>query len=94
MNAGSKVGVQRLKNKGLSSSILWTACVPTLISRPDHHNKTIAFEKILSDVMLKRRKEELELYKLFAQDPSFKTACMQSIEKTLQSLGDVGATAR
>ncbi|WP_255516702.1 MULTISPECIES: hypothetical protein [Lysobacter] len=33
--------------------------------------------------MLKRRKEELELYKLFASDAAFKTAWSQSIKETL-----------
>ena len=35
--------------------------------------------------MLKRRKDELELYKLFAADPAFKAAWSQSIEKVLRT---------
>lgn len=49
----------------------------------DPYNRGLALEKMLQDVMLKRRKEELELYKLFASDPAFKTAWSQSIEKVL-----------
>ncbi|MGF7176735.1 type I restriction endonuclease subunit R [Azospirillum doebereinerae] len=49
----------------------------------DPYNREIAFEKMLQDVMLKRRKEELELYKLFASDPAFKAAWSHSIEKML-----------
>lgn len=49
----------------------------------DPYTRTIALETILKDVMLKRRKDELELYKLFSQDPAFKTAWSQSIEEML-----------
>ncbi|PJI86208.1 type I restriction enzyme R subunit [Yoonia maricola] len=51
----------------------------------DPHTKEIAFEKILQEVMLKRRKDELELYKLFASDPSFKAAWTESAKSMLQS---------
>ena len=33
--------------------------------------------------MLKRRKDELELYKLFANDPAFKAAWSQSLREML-----------
>lgn len=49
----------------------------------DPFNRDLALDKILQDVMLKRRKEELELYKLFASDPAFKTAWSQSIASVL-----------
>lgn len=62
---------------------------------PDPYNRDLALEKILQDVMLKRRKEELEFYKLFANDPAFKIALSQSIEKVLaqgaQSAASFGA---
>ena len=35
--------------------------------------------------MLQRRKDELELYKLFAADPSFKAAWMKSMERVVES---------
>ncbi|HBS25720.1 MAG TPA: hypothetical protein DD827_01105, partial [Gammaproteobacteria bacterium] len=35
-------------------------------NNPDPHNRGLAFEKMLKDIMLNRRKDELELYKLFA----------------------------
>lgn len=69
--------------------------VNSIRSHPDYHdkyeansdpfNRSLAFEKILHDVMLKRRKEELELYKLFASDPAFKSAWTQSIATILDS---------
>jgi type I restriction enzyme R subunit len=49
----------------------------------DPQNRGLAFEKMLRDVMLKRRKDELELYKLFASDPAFKSAWQQSMERVL-----------
>jgi type I restriction enzyme R subunit len=50
-------------------------------SNPDPHNRALAFEKILTDVMLMRRKDELELYKLFANDPAFKASWQQSLAR-------------
>ena len=49
----------------------------------DPYNRGLALEKMLQDVMLKRRKEELELYKLFASDLAFKAAWSQNIEQVL-----------
>jgi type I restriction enzyme R subunit len=51
----------------------------------DPYTKEIAFEKILQEVMLKRRKDKLELYKLFASDPSFKAAWTESAKSMLHS---------
>jgi len=50
----------------------------------DPYNRGLALEKMLQDVMLKRRKDELELYKLFASDPAFKSAWSQNIEQVLR----------
>ena len=49
----------------------------------DPYNRGLALEKMLQDVMLKRRKDELELYKLFASDPAFKAAWSQNIKNIL-----------
>lgn len=49
----------------------------------DPHNRELAFEKMLKEVMLRRRKDELELYKLFAGDGAFKAAWMQSLQRTI-----------
>lgn len=73
--------------------------VDSVRAHPDYEDKfeatadpfarSLAFEKIMKDVMLKRRKEELELYKLHAQDDAFKAAFYQSVMQALdsQSLG-------
>jgi len=47
----------------------------------DPHNRELAFEKILKEIMLERRKDELELYKLFAGDDAFKSSWKQSIQR-------------
>ena len=51
---------------------------------PDPHNRNIAFEKILKDVMLKRRKDELEPYKLYAADEGFSASWLQSIRQYIE----------
>lgn len=50
-------------------------------NNPDPHNRNLAFEKMLKEIMLQRRKDELELYKLFAGDPVFKTSWTQSMQR-------------
>ncbi|MCV6623503.1 MAG: type I restriction endonuclease subunit R [Cellvibrionaceae bacterium] len=55
-------------------------------NNPDPHNRDLAFEKIFSDVMLKRRKDELELYKLIAKDPAFKSSMQQSLQRLMSSM--------
>lgn len=52
-------------------------------NNPDPHNRELAFEKMLKEVMLRRRKDELELYKLFAGDAAFKAAWMQSMQRMI-----------
>lgn len=52
-------------------------------NNPDPHNRGLAFEKILKEIMLRRRKDELELYKLFAGDAAFKASWMQSIQRVV-----------
>ena len=51
----------------------------------DPHNRELAFEKILKEIMLQRRKDELELYKLFAGDNAFKSSWKQSIQRIVDS---------
>ncbi len=50
-------------------------------NNPDPHNRELAFKQILNKIMLSRRKDELELYKLFANDSAFKTSWQQSMER-------------
>ncbi|PCH54240.1 MAG: DEAD/DEAH box helicase [Flavobacteriaceae bacterium] len=53
----------------------------------DTHNRELAFTKIFEDVMLKNRRNEMELYKLLAGDAAFKAAMQQSLRQM------VGASA-
>ena len=50
---------------------------------PDPHNRKLAFEKILQEVMLGRRKDELELYKLFASDTAFQASWQESLQRLI-----------
>ena len=50
-------------------------------NNPDPHNQHLAFEKLFKEIMLQRRKDDLEFYKLFASDEAFKTSLMQSMQR-------------
>jgi type I restriction enzyme R subunit len=50
-------------------------------NNPDVHTRILAFEKIFEDVILKNRRNELELYKLLANDSAFKAAMQQSLRQ-------------
>lgn len=50
---------------------------------PDAYNSNLAFENILNEVMLKRRREEMELYKMFRSDPAFQAAFSNGIKDML-----------
>ena len=49
----------------------------------DQQNRELALKKILDDVMAKQRKQELELYKLYSQDPSFYQAFYNTIKQVI-----------
>jgi type I restriction enzyme R subunit len=52
-------------------------------NNPDTTNREIAFAKIFEEVMLKNRQNELELYKLLANDGAFKSAMQQSLQRVV-----------
>lgn len=54
-------------------------------SNPDPFSSEIAFEKIMKEVLLRRRKDDLEFYKLHAQDEAFRHAFYQSVKQTLKT---------
>jgi len=54
-------------------------------NNPDPHNRELAFEKMLKEIMLQRRKDELELYKLFAGDSAFKASWTQSMQRVVEN---------
>jgi len=49
----------------------------------DPQNREIAFGKIFDEVMGKQRKNELDLYRLIAQDEGFKIAMQDTIKRML-----------
>jgi type I restriction enzyme R subunit len=49
----------------------------------DKQNRSLAFDKIFQDVVIKNRRNELELYKLLTNDQAFKSAMQQSLRKLL-----------
>lgn len=51
----------------------------------DVQNRDIAFKKIFDDVMAKQRKNELDLYRLIAQDESFKTSMQETLKRILRA---------
>lgn len=50
----------------------------------DTQNREIAFSKIFDEVMIKQRRNELELYKKIAKDSAFKSAMQDSLKQLVQ----------
>lgn len=50
----------------------------------DPYTRKLALEEIIKDVMLRRRRDELELYKLYASDEAFKAAWNSDIQRALE----------
>ncbi|MEI7676669.1 MAG: type I restriction endonuclease subunit R [Bacteroidales bacterium] len=51
----------------------------------DVQNREIAFKKIFDEVMSKQRKNELDLYRLIAQDEAFKLAMQDTLKRILSA---------
>lgn len=49
----------------------------------DPYSRDLALKQMLKEVMLKQRKQELELYKLYASDTAFNSAWFQNIQRAL-----------
>lgn len=56
---------------------------PKYKNNSDPHSRALAFDKILKEIMLQRRKEDLELYKLYASDDAFKTSWTHSMQQVV-----------
>ena len=54
-----------------------------VLNNPDSQTKELAFLKIFDDVTNKQRKNEMDLYRLMAQDPGFKQAMQDAIKRIL-----------
>ncbi|MGO3693943.1 hypothetical protein, partial [Marinobacter sp.] len=49
----------------------------------DADNRSLAFEKIFEEVMLKRRRQDMELYRLIASDSAFKSSMQQNMRNAI-----------
>lgn len=71
---------QRIKFMSLGSSIRAHPDFETKFKEnPDNQNRKLAFKKIMDEVMTKKRREELQLYKLYSQDPAFYQAFVNTM---------------
>ncbi|MCZ4319168.1 type I restriction endonuclease subunit R [Aequorivita viscosa] len=78
---------QRVKFISLSKSIQAHPDFQTKVAdNTDEQNKDLAFRRILDDVMSKQRKQELDLYRLYAKDPTF----YQAFFDTMKRMANVG----
>lgn len=77
---------QRVKFISLTKSIqAHPDFQPKVVESTDIQNKNLAFQKILDDVMSKQRKQELDLYRLYAKDDAFKTAFFDTMKRMSES---------
>jgi len=75
---------QRVKFISLSKSVQAHPDFDMKVAQnADDQNRELALKKILDDVMSQQRKQELELYKLYAQDPSFYRAFYNTIKQVV-----------
>ncbi|OLY94592.1 type I restriction enzyme, R subunit [Cnuella takakiae] len=51
------------------------------VNNPDVQNRELAFSKIVADAINKQRRTDLDLYRLFAQDESFRQAMLQAMRR-------------
>jgi type I restriction enzyme R subunit len=73
---------QRVKFISLTKSIQTHPDFQSKVAEnTDEQNKNLAFQKILDDVMAKQRKQELDLYRLYAKDEAFKTAFFDTMKR-------------
>jgi type I restriction enzyme, R subunit len=73
---------QRVKFVSIGSSITAHPDFKTKVAENhDKQNRDLAFLKILEDVMSRQRKNELDLYRLYAQDHGFKQAFVDAMKR-------------
>jgi type I restriction enzyme R subunit len=54
------------------------------IDNPDIQNRELALMKMISDAISQQRKTELEMYKRYSQDESFRKAIQDSIRRLVE----------
>jgi len=76
---------QRVKFISLTKSIQAHPDYKTKVAENrDQQNKDLAFRKILDEVMSKQRKNELDLYRLYAKDDAFYQAFFDTMKRMAQ----------
>ncbi len=58
-----------------------------ICTETSHFYRDLAFKKILEEVMSQQRRQELELYKLYAKDDGFKHAFFNTMLRMTESAG-------
>lgn len=53
----------------------------------DPQNRNLALDKIVKEVMLNQRKDDMELYRLFFGDDAFRSALVKSLENSFLKAG-------
>ncbi len=77
---------QRIKFMNLTKSIKRHPDYQTKVAEnKDVLNRDLAFKKILNDVMSQQRRQELELYKLYAKDEAFQQAFLNTMKRMTES---------
>ena len=79
---------QRVKFISISASIRNHPDFEVKVAEnPDQMNADIAFRKIVNEVMAKQRRQDIELYKLFAKDEGFSTAFLGAMRRMVGAEG-------
>jgi type I restriction enzyme R subunit len=79
---------QRIKFLSLSKHIQAHPDYQTKVANnQDSQNRDLAFKKILDEVMSQRRRQDLELYKLYAKDEAFQQAFLDTMKRMAETSG-------
>lgn len=55
-------------------------------NNPDEHTKNISFNEILLQILLERRKEDIEFYRKYTTDDVFKSAYQAHMKKIVEMI--------
>ncbi len=71
---------QKFRMRSFQKQVLAHPDFPTKVAaNPDRQNSSLAFAKILDEVVAQQRRNELDLYKLYAKDEAFQRAFVDTI---------------
>lgn len=79
---GGTLEEQRIKFVSLSHAIRDHADFePKVANNPDQMTSDLAFKKIVDEVMARQRRQDIELYKLFAKDEAFASSFVGALKR-------------